>query len=274
MKLRTRISRLLRDQSGMTLLETLASLFIFLIILIPLTSVYVSGVQVFNQTREQTDLRNVADFAIGEVMRTVQGATYFELEKDGGSLDSENEEMDTLRQIMQSKKAGELLLAEQGGAGAGSNGAIDAEEGTREIGVSPQFSTGLVVFTSSTVYVPSDQDSSDAESGSTQSFVKRNVYRFTPSDPSDGLVKSFRFEPGYLVRGLFSTSADNKTLSLYLVVAPYGERVVDRDGQQMRFQNLEEVRAELERTEASGKVNSYIRLVKTEFAVSNLQRSE
>ncbi len=63
-------------------------------------------------------------------------------------------------------------------------------------------------------------------------------------------------------------------MSLYLVVAPYGERVVDRDGQQMRFPNLEEVRAELERTEASGKVNSYIRLVKTEFAVSNLQRSE
>jgi|GEM_PF-2992567 len=262
----------LRDQSGVTLVEVLASLFLFLIILIPLTSVYVSGVQVYNQTREQTALRNAADFTIGEVMRTVQGASYFELDPAGEDEGSEvSEEKEILLQIMQSQKAGNLIpSAEQEQLERALTAGVESAH--------PAYSPGLILYSSKTVYAPLEQDAGTSPFASenvTQSLLTRTIYRFAPAAASDELVKTFRAETGYLARGLFSISDDNKTLTLYLVVAPQGEKIVDRDGQQMRFQNLEEVLAELERMEAyPNRINGYIRLVKTEFAVSNLQRRE
>ena len=271
MKRTSLFPRLLRDQSGVTLVEVLAALFIFLIILIPLTSVYVSGVQVYNQTREQTALRNAADFAIGEVMRTVQGASYFELDPvDAAEEPEAAEEMKLLLRILQTKKAGELIPA------AEADKLIRALEAGEDIGRLP-FSPGLALYTSQTVYAPLDEDAaSPVSSGSvTQSLLTRKLYRFAPADSANELVQAFRMEPGYLIRGLFSISADNKTMSLYLVVAPEGEKIVDRDGQQMRFSHLDEIRAELERMEAHPeRISSYIRVVRTEIAVANLQRRE
>ncbi|USG64675.1 prepilin-type N-terminal cleavage/methylation domain-containing protein [Brevibacillus ruminantium] len=257
------LTRLLRDQSGMTLIEVIASLFILLMILIPLTSVYVSGVQVYNQTREQSALRNAADFVIGDVMRTVQDATYFELE----ALDERQEsaEQQLLVQILKSKKAGELLQS--------SSGSRQSQVSSLEGSATDDIADSIILYNSKTVFAPlGDASQPSAENSVSQSLLTRQIYRFPPVDPTDELVKAFRTEPGYLVRGLFTVSADSKTLTLYLLVAPQGEKIVDRDGQQMRFQNLEEVLAELVRMEAyPDQISGYIRLVKTDFAVSNLR---
>lgn len=74
-----KLKRVALDQRGYTLIELVASSLIFLTVLIPLISVYVDAVDTYQETSLKNQVRNETDFILGEVMRTIQEASYFEL---------------------------------------------------------------------------------------------------------------------------------------------------------------------------------------------------
>lgn len=253
--MRTTIVRYIDNQRGLTLVEMLASITIFVLIFIPLSSVYIRGVELYNQTQEQTSLRNEADFVIGDVMRTVQEATYFEM----GDV-SNATEFATLLEIFRSAKAGKLID-------------VDTKE------PDSLFTDSLVLYNRSSVYEPVDPSKpvdSNTNPNVTKWLLTRKNYLFQlPASPT-AIDQVFAHSPNYLVRGLFRISPDNKSLMLYLVIAPFGAAAFDQEGQQMRFASLQEIRDELNRQATSDpdRVSSYIRFVKTDFAVNNLRRGE
>ncbi|MBN6186532.1 prepilin-type N-terminal cleavage/methylation domain-containing protein [Aneurinibacillus sp. BA2021] len=72
---------LLKTEHGLTLIETLVAVAIFLLIIIPISSYYLSGISVFQRTQTQTNLRNEADFVLANILNTIQNATYFDLQQ-------------------------------------------------------------------------------------------------------------------------------------------------------------------------------------------------
>ncbi|RXT14685.1 PilW family protein [Ammoniphilus sp. CFH 90114] len=68
------------NQNGVTLIELLAATVILFLFIIPLSSFYLSGFTVFQQTVKQTNLRQELDFVIADVMKKIQYANYFELQ--------------------------------------------------------------------------------------------------------------------------------------------------------------------------------------------------
>lgn len=238
--MRHKLFSYLRNQNGVTLIEMLASVTIFVLIFIPLTSVYIKGVQIYNTTEKQTALRNEADFVIGDIMRTVQDATYFEL-KNSTNRDSQSE----LLSIFRNPKAGSLITNTE-------NDSL--------------FADTLVVYKRTNQF--------DSASGTTHWMLTRENFQFALPPGASQIDHLFNHSQNYMVDGLFRLSADSKSLTLYLIVAPFGEPQFDQDGQQTLFQTHDDILAELNRTETSGRVNSYIRIVQTNFAVSNVRSGE
>ncbi|MGC5326599.1 PilW family protein [Brevibacillus sp. SYSU BS000544] len=237
--MRSSIIRYLRNENGLTLVEMLASVTIFVLIFIPLSSVYIRGVELYQKTQEQTQLRNEADFVIGDIMRIVQEATYFEL----SSTTSTNRQ--TLLNIFSHPKAGTLITAAE----------------------APNYNGNIIQYTRSNVY--------DEATNRTNWLLTRAIYQFQlPASPSP-MDHAFVHSPNYLVGGLFRISPDNKQLTLCLVIAPRGDQAIfDQEGQQKKFTSFDEIVAELDNTNRSDQVNSYIRFVRTDFAVNNVRRGE
>jgi hypothetical protein len=77
-----RIIFYLRNEAGVTLAESLAAITIFMLIVIPLSSSYLRGVEIFNKTEKQVAIRNEADSIIGQIMNDVQNAVYVEQAAD------------------------------------------------------------------------------------------------------------------------------------------------------------------------------------------------
>lgn len=74
-----RLKERLKDERGLTLIEIIASSLIFFAVLIPLVSVYIRGVEIYQDTALKNQLRNETDFIVGDVMRIIQEASYVKL---------------------------------------------------------------------------------------------------------------------------------------------------------------------------------------------------
>ncbi|WCN38544.1 PilW family protein [Aneurinibacillus uraniidurans] len=253
------------DERGLTLIEVLAALTIFFAILLPLTSVYTKGVSLYATTRTQTDLRNEADFVLGDIMRTlrehkesatepnksdsISPVSSFELK----NYPSDSE--DTLKRIFSNRLAGGMM--DETARNAAQNAAL--------------------VYYRSVKLVSRDPNNQDEEK-ITQSSVSRVGYVLSETLPAgtNGLYQRFPIQDNrYLIDGLFEMTTDgSQKLIVYLLIAPRGEQITTSDGETTQFRNVEDVEAELNRLENAHetKLPGYIHLVRTEFAVNDLIR--
>ncbi|WP_047150610.1 type IV pilus modification PilV family protein [Aneurinibacillus tyrosinisolvens] len=76
----------IKNEAGITLVESLAAITIFMLIVIPLSSSYLHGIEVFQKTQKQVSLRNEADIIIGTIMNEVQKKNYIESGSDSNQL--------------------------------------------------------------------------------------------------------------------------------------------------------------------------------------------
>jgi hypothetical protein len=178
------IASKIRNERAMTLVELLASTFIFLLIVIPLSTIYVNGVKLYNETSEKTALRNEANFAISEIMRAMQEASYFE------AIDDNPAETEALYNLFTDSDTGPLIRK-------------DDEPLS-------QFRHVLVTYKHALGYID----------GQTQSITLRNEYRFSPAANPKQSDRFFSYSQAYYVNGLFRVSADQKRATVYLLVTP------------------------------------------------------
>ncbi|MED0678903.1 PilW family protein [Aneurinibacillus thermoaerophilus] len=246
------------NERGVTLVELLVAVGIFLAIILPLSSIYISGISLYDRTRIETDLQNETDFILSNILNTVQDASYFELPNDSFDPTRHN----TLVAIFKNSLAGKSLLPPE-------------DEGKSR--------DGLITYDLKLAY--------DTETKKQQSMLKRTFYQFpqlssgdSQSNPnitndSNNVWKTFKHDEGYVVGGLFTVTEHNDKLTIYLVVAPKGKSGTIRNGQKAEFTDLNDVLHELNRlqTERKSLASSdneplhFIRFVKTEFAVNNMK---
>jgi type II secretory pathway pseudopilin PulG len=198
---------LIMSQRGTTLVELLAAITIFIVILLPLSSVYVKGVSLYQQTEEQTSLRNEADFLLSDILNTVQNASYFEL--------TSTPDDHTLYTIFSNQGVNNLVQGE--------------DENTLK--------GGVMIYTRSTKY-------SNDENTTTYSLT-RNTYQWAPHNHKDKVFNYD--EGSYMAYGLFKTTEDNRKLIIYLLITPGGNSPITRDGLQTHFNSLTDVLDEINR---------------------------
>lgn len=249
------------DERGLTLIEVLAALTIFFAILLPLTSVYTKGVSLYAATRTQTDLRNEADFVLGDIMRTLREHREPDNPNNGSPVSSfelkdyPSDSEATLKRIFSHRLAGGMM-----------------DETARNAA-----QNAVLVYYRSVNLVFRDPNNPDEEK-ITQSSVSRVGYVLSETLPAgtNGLYQRFPVQDDrYLIDGLFEMTTDgSQKLIVYLLIAPKGEQITTSDGETTQFRNVEDVEAELNRLKDAHetKLPGYIHLVRTEFAVNDLIR--
>lgn len=251
--MRKSICRYVRNEAGLTLVELLASLTIFIVILIPLSSVYLSGITTYGKTQVQTSLRNEADFIIGDIMNTLQDASYFDLDDGTDNTNSKEDIFAILRSAH--------VISE-----------TDSTSFKKAIATYKREVNYETLPSSSTEKVP-------------VSILNKKLFQLAPST---GIYSSFSYDPSYLVYGLFRIVEDNinpnsKKVAVYLIIAPRAQNSGNiQNGQKTAFTNLQEIKEEVERIQpiASGGTSStesnvlfnYIYMVRTEISVNSLSQ--
>ncbi len=222
---------LFRDQRGVTLIELLASIFIFLAILIPLTTVYVKGVEIYHETTLKNQLLNETDFVVGDVMRSIQEASYFDLAPaDSDTVSEDYHKRDQLRQIIEHPHVGLTVPAMK------------------------QVSTGMMLYKRELRY--------DSKSGSTRSILTRETRYFqNPSNASTVFNLFPRHQTSFYTDGLFVIPDDRRVI-LYLIMA------LPEDAQHRPLNSPAAILASLDASEEN---REYIRVIRTEIDVSNIR---
>ncbi|ERI11295.1 PilW family protein [Aneurinibacillus aneurinilyticus] len=228
----------LKTERGLTLVELLVAIALFLLIIIPISSYYISGISLYQRTQTETNLRNEADFVLSDIFNTVQNATYFELQP----VKNENHKEDLLSIF---EKSGTLDF--------------DSKSEEEKNAIKNKLYYGIFTYK-----LTLDKDN--------VSKLKRKGLQFFATDAGG----KFSYNPSYLVDGLFRLSDDNKKLIVYLLVAPKNSREeenrTDRSGEDMEFKTIEDVKDVIN---AKGNTSlHYIRLIRTEFAVNNFKGGE
>jgi hypothetical protein len=249
----------LKEEKGLTLIEILTATFIFLIVVIPLSGIYLSGAKTYMKTEAQSNLRSELDFVIADIMKKTQDASYFDL-KDVGD---ENQKQ-TLINLFSNPKLGNLF--------------VDNKTGQSNI---DNLYTGLAVYSFQVRYkeIPdlNDSNKNDIQPDST---VINNVYQFQPG--SEYTPFNYNHD-NYLVYGLFqldtsenpddssseSSTTNYKKLNLYLLIAPKSDNPLIEDGKPTSFRDL---------TDLINTVNhrdppfESIRVIKTQITVNNIRQ--
>ncbi|MCG5254029.1 PilW family protein [Brevibacillus agri] len=247
------LTKYLKDERGLTLVEVLTTSLIFFAILIPLIGVYVKGIEIYQTTSLKNTLRNDTDFVIGDVMRTIQEADYVKL--PSASADPEQ-------------------------------GSAD-DTAARHI-VSASFPEFADATSSSRVYLHKRSVKIDRASTSTQtvSLLTRETYAFAACETHGSEINPCSHIPfpvdrnQYMVKGFFTMpqqendDAAQKQVVLYLVVAlrygsfPLPSTEEDRQNHQL-FANWTEVEnAVTQNTEKA----QYVRVVRTEIELGSEQK--
>jgi Tfp pilus assembly protein PilV len=201
---------LLRNERGVSLIEVLASSFIFLMIVIPLCSVYVNGIQIYQDTSYKTALRNEANFLIADIMRKIQESSYFEI------ADIVNEEKDA-----SNKTATSYLIDIINNR---MNGEISADE-------ADSVKRMLVMYMHTVGY----------KNDATISQTVRKTFRFQQPNltAANSSEEFFTYTQSYVAEGLFRISGENRNkLILYLVISP-------REGDNL-LQNLSRINSQVQ----------------------------
>lgn len=246
----------MRNEAGLTLVELLASITIFILILIPLSSVYVSGITTYGKTQVQTSLRNEADFIIGDIMDKLQNASYFDLDDGTDNTDKSD--------IFNVLKSGHVVTEANDTA----------------------FKKGVAVYTREVNYEKLNESSLEKVP---VSILKKKAYQFSPTPPGkEDLYAPFSYDDSYLVYALFriieeNSDKNNKRVGIYLIIAPKKQNNdIIQNGQKTAFSNLAEIKAEVERlqsaqgtetaTAESNVLFNYIYMVRTELSVNSLSQ--
>jgi hypothetical protein len=227
----------LKEEKGLTLIELLSATFIFLVVVIPLSGIYLSGAKTYMKTEAQSNLRSELDFVIADIMKKVQDASYFDL------VDTGDEDKHSLYTIFSNPNLGPLFS-----------------------GSEDDLKRGISVFNMQVGY--NERPSST---------VTKNVYEFQPDARNTQNQSYFNYNhENYLVFGLFklgddsaSNSGDLKTLTMYLLIAPYSAQPLIVNGQPSSFRSLDEIK----NTILHGNPPfEYIRVVKTQMTVNNIRQ--
>ncbi|MBP1930218.1 PilW family protein [Ammoniphilus resinae] len=227
-----RIDPLRLDQRGVTVLELLLSVTIFLLVVLPLSTYYLSGVDRYQKTLKQSNLRNELDFTIADIMTKVEGASFFEISDTG--LETTDKRKDDLLTIFQSPKLGSSI----------------SESEAQELKAS---------LTTYKTHVTYEYDETLDRKVPRSEIVKQTFQ-----------IPDFNFNHQlYLIDGLFKLSDDNKKLLVFLVVVPKSSYFLEMDGQHSGFTGWDEVVTALEEDSPPFE---YIKITKIEIAVNNLQR--
>lgn len=170
-----------RNETGVTLVELLVSMSIFLLVVLPLSSYYLSGINQYNKITLQTALRNEADYVISQVMNQVQDASYFELTKTPGSGTQEEQDRNHLISILKNHLPSESIID----------------------------SCQLGIITK------------NIEVKSESKITRQIYRFSDPPAGKENLIKQFDYNQSlYLINGLFSISDDYQKVTIFLVVAP------------------------------------------------------
>jgi hypothetical protein len=220
---------------------------IFLAVVIPLSSIYMSGVSLYQNTQNQTALRNEADFVISDIMNQIQDASYFEL-ADEPTTEDDKARKDDLITIFTNTQEGEEVLK------------IESETDKRNV------QNELIMYTQRVEYKEKEEENIPP----TTSTLERKRYGF--SHYKSEIYQPFNYDQNkYIVDGLFEIDENTKNLIVYLVIAPKGEKPVFKNNQQVEFTSVKEIADEFNRL-GSSKQNEYIHVVRTEIAVNNLRK--
>jgi hypothetical protein len=262
------VHREILNERGISLVELLVAVGIFLAIILPLSSIYISGISLYDRIRIETELQNETDFILSGILNKIQDASYFELPEE--SFDPTTHS--TLTDIFTSPLAGENILP--------------ATEKTNVM-------DGLITYN---LQLSLNDDDNDPVTPPVQkSSLKRSFYQFNmeedakhekqeeerESDSPNNNFEYFEYNEGaYVVGGLFNITKNNQSLIVYLVAAPRGSGGAMRNGQKSQFTNLEDIAYELNRLKVERDKNPsqkneplhFIRIIKTEFAVNNLKK--
>lgn len=239
------IFNMTRNEKGASLVELLTATAIFLAIILPLSSYYISSISLYDQTRVETDLQNETDFLLSTILNTVQDASYFEL--DGNTTDVDSD----LLSIFSHDLAGQNLLPV-----------------SEKASVHP----GIKRYNLQREYYKADDQADDIQ----KTILTRISYGFNVSDKND-VQKSFEYNSSsYLANGIFALDEEKQVLTVYLLVAPRGNGTI-QNGQKSAFLNESEVLNELNRLRSERAPDDkaplhFIRIIKTSFAVTNLKR--
>ncbi|MED0671971.1 hypothetical protein P4S95_17470 [Aneurinibacillus aneurinilyticus] len=239
------IFNMTRNEKGASLVELLTATAIFLAIILPLSSYYISSISLYDQTRVETDLQNETDFLLSTILNTVQDASYFEL--DGNTTDVDSD----LLSIFSHDLAGQNLLPV-----------------SEKASVHP----GIKRYNLQRQYYKADAQADDIQ----KTILTRISYGFNVSDKND-VQKSFEYNSSsYLANGIFALDEEKQVLTVYLLVAPRGNGTI-QNGQKSAFLNVAEVLNELDRLRSERVPDDkaplhFIRIIKTSFAVTNLKR--
>jgi hypothetical protein len=238
-KFRANLSRI-SNENGLTLVEVLAATFIFILIVIPLSGIYLSGAKTYMKTEAQSNLRSELDYVVADIMKKVQDASYFDLVDTGG------EDKDSLYTIFSS----------QNSSNQNSNPVFSGNK--------DDLKKGIAVFKINVGYNEKPVSS-----------VTRDVYEFQPDTSSPQSDFNYNHDK-YFVFGLFklgddtsTNSTDLKTLTMYLLIAPKSDQPLIVDGKPTSFRSLDEIKT----TILNGNPPfDYIRIVKTQMTVNNLRQ--
>jgi prepilin-type N-terminal cleavage/methylation domain-containing protein len=255
----------IKNEKGLTLIEVIVASAIFLLIVLPLTSYYLSGIKVYNQSRIETNLRNETDSILFNILNGVSEQNSADTYKNEGSTyiykgiqdasdfaiepDFENDRKETLIKIFSHNKAQNLLP-------------LNAS-GSSQVETSPAIK----------LYTYDD------------SKLMRSRWTFENNSPQS-IDRTFKYNRTlYIADALFSIQEEvgsneqtkGKILTIYLVIAPRtlpGKTAAIEDGQKTSFGSSEEILAEMNRLEAAGDQRplSYIRIIKTELAINSTRR--
>lgn len=225
----------LKNQKGVTLLEVLTAMAIFMLVVIPLSTVYLNGITVYNKTQTQTHLRNELDYVLSIVMKKIQDASYYELSKD----DSTQEIRNQILKVLKNENSGDLL-----------DGEVDPEA----------FYTDITTYNIKV----------DSKAGETTSTVTKEIYNLLPDQPNTLYASS-----SYLVYGLFkldkgtngeANDPNNHKIIAYLLIAPKSKAKDSTyiNDQRAFFNGLDEIEAD--------DSFEYIRVVRTEISKNRLNQ--
>lgn len=259
--------RLINNDKGVTLVEMLVGLAIFMGIVIPLSSLYMSQIKFYYSEQVKTQLDRQVDYVLSNIMNEIQDASYFDLyfPKNSVELAKSEEHKIRLAKILTLDITGhhmELPPDEN----------FDAQKEYVK-----DYSQGVTRYQYSY--------SSNGNGGNEYtSLIERKIYQFLPlSDLTDssGLYQPFIYDTNaYIVDGLFKledeqadTIANNKKLTILLVIAPKSlNNSVEYQGQKASFQSIDEVLTELQELNKTNQPSYFIRVLKTEIDITNMKR--
>lgn len=196
-------NRLYLNQQGVTVLELLVSLSIFLLVILPISSYYLNGIDRYNKTMKQSNLRNELDFVIADILTKVEESSYFELSHST----SEDQRLKNLIEIFQNEQLGKLITD-------------DEKAGIK---------TKLTTYKVEVKYDDKDGTLSKKES---RTVITKKTWQ----------ISDFNFNKDqYIIDGLFKLSPDNKKLSVYLIAVPKSAALLQIDNQYAGFTGLDDI---------------------------------